>query len=62
MIELWPLLTIAIPGFIAWGDLRARVSALRKDMDTKASKETLDHIDTRLTRMEDKLDRVLERS
>ena len=60
--EYWPLALVVGSGLVAWGELRARISGIRKDVDTKASKDTLEQIDARLARMEGQLDRLVERA
>lgn len=55
-LAVWPVILVAGAGLVAWGDLRARVSGLRKDVDAKASQELVSHqydeIIARLDRIE----------
>lgn len=62
MIEQWPLALVISSGLIAWGETRAKLVGLRKDIDTKASLDTIKQIDAHLTRIEEKLDRFVERA
>lgn len=62
MVELWPAAVAIAGGLVAWGDLRAKVGELRKDVDGKASREIVEHqyaeIVNRLARIEGKLDQT----
>lgn len=60
--EWWPLALTAGTGLVAWGDMRRQVSQIRREVDTKASREVLEQIDARLTRIENLLDRLVERN
>jgi hypothetical protein len=55
----WPVLAVAGTGLVAWGRVQSSVADLRRDIDTKASKDTVDQIDKRLESMDNKLDRLL---
>ena len=61
LAESWPVLLVAGSGLVAWGEARARLSRVVRDVDTKASKEVVEQIDKRLERIETKLDRLMER-
>lgn len=61
MLEYWPVMLVAGSGLVAWGDLRARLAGVRRDVDTKASKEVVDRVEARLAHIDEKLDRLLER-
>lgn len=61
VLDFWPMALVTGTGLIAWGRLSAKVDAVRKDTDEKASKEVVGQIDARLARMEGTLDRIAER-
>lgn len=60
-LAYWPVLATAGAGLVAWGTLKTRVDTVQKDVDTKASKESVDGVKDRLDSMDKKLDRLLER-
>lgn len=57
--DTWPTLAVLIPGAIGYGELRARVGGLRKDVDLKADgevvKQQYSEILRRLDRIEDRV-------
>jgi hypothetical protein len=61
MIEYWPIALVAGTGLVGYGELRARVTRTREDLDTKASKEVVEQIDRRLERMERGIDELVKR-
>lgn len=66
MLELWPIALTAGAGLVAWGDVRRRIQRAEQDIGTKASKDVVEQatasLNDRLGRIEDKLDRLMERS
>lgn len=60
MEGLWAVAVVAGGGLVAWGEMRAKVNGLRRDVDGKASGELVEHqyeeIVNRLARIERKLD------
>lgn len=59
----WPALVVAaIPALVGYGDLRARTAQLRKDVDTKVSKDVAEtqynEIIRRLDRIENRVNHV----
>ena len=62
LIEYWPIALVASGGLIAWGEARAKLRVVERDVETKASKESVERMETRLERIEDKLDRLMERA
>ena len=60
-----PVLMAVVPvvggGLIAWGKANTRIDAVEKAVESRASKEIVEHVEARLTRIEDKLDRALTR-
>lgn len=62
MIEYWPAVAIGTTSLIGYGELRARVASVRKDVDGKASREVVDvqygEILRRLDRIENRVNRV----
>jgi hypothetical protein len=67
VMTYWPLLTALALGLIGWGTLNARVNYLDVqrvlDKSNVESQRTADmnQLERRLSRMEDKLDRLVER-
>lgn len=61
LIAYWPVILVAGGGLIAWGRNNARHDALEKQIEAKASKDTVASLDTRLDRIESKVDKLLER-
>lgn len=65
MLELWPIALTAGAGLVAWGDVRRRIARAEQDIETKASREVVEQataaLNDRLGRIEDKLDRLMER-
>lgn len=49
---------------LAWGELRVRLSRAEKDIDEKAPREVVqqgfENVDKQLTRLDSKLDKLLE--
>lgn len=61
LIDYWPVLVAGATGAIGYGDLRARVAGVRKDVDKAASAEVVatqyNEIIRRLDRIEDRVNR-----
>ena len=61
MLEYWPVIVVAATGAIGYGELRARVANIRKDVDNAASREVVEvqytEILRRLGSIETRLDR-----
>lgn len=60
LLEYWPIALTTGVGLVAWGELRARISGVRKDVDEKVSKDTFQQVDNRLARMEGQLDQLVK--
>ena len=60
LIDYWPVALVAGTGLVAWGEGRARLHALTKAVDDKASKDVIEvqyeTIIERLGRIERRLD------
>lgn len=61
LIAYWPVLAVSGAGLVAWGRVSKQIEAVEKDLDTKASKEVVERVETRLTAMDLKLDRLVEK-
>lgn len=61
VLDFWPIAVVGATGLIAWGRLSHKVDAVKEAVDAKASKEVVGTLDSRLDRMEGKLDRIIER-
>ena len=59
LLEFWPVLAVGGAGLIAWGELRARISGVRKDVDAKVDTATFQQVDKRLERIEGQVDRLV---
>ena len=62
LIEYWPIALVAGGGLLAWGEARTKLRIVERDVAAKASKESVERMETRLERIEDKLDRLMERA
>lgn len=58
-LDFWPIALVAGTGLIAWGRIGAKVEGMRKDVDTKASTERVDAIDSQLKSIDGKLDSLV---
>lgn len=58
-LSYWPVAATAGVGLVVWGETRAKVATLRKDVEEKASREVVnahyDEIIRRLDRIEDRV-------
>ena len=61
MLEYWPVAVVVGTGLIAHGRQSAKIEGVRKDVDEKASKESVSLVRADLKRIDEKLDRLLER-
>ena len=61
ILDYWPVLVVGATGAIGYGELRARVASIRKDVDGKANRETVEvqysEIIRRLDRIEDRMNK-----
>lgn len=61
LMEYWPVIVAGTAGAIGYGDLRARVTGIRKDVDKSASADVVatqyNEIIRRLDRIENRFDR-----
>lgn len=59
--DSWPVLAVALPAVLGYGELRAKVALLRKDTDAKATQEVVDvqyrEIIRQLDRIEDRINK-----
>ena len=62
LIDYWPVALVAGTGLVAWGEARTKLRIVERDVEAKASKESVERMETRLERIEDKLDRLMERA
>lgn len=60
--DTWPVLAVLIPATVGYGELRAKVALLRRDIDAKASRDVADtqynEIIRRLDRIENRVNHV----
>ena len=59
--DFWPMLVVAGTALVGWGNLKARVAGVQKEIDAKASREVVERISISVDRIEEKLDRLIER-
>ena len=59
LLEFWPVLAVGGAGLVAWGELRGRISSMRKDVDAKVDTATFQQVDKRLERIEGQVDRLV---
>lgn len=61
LLDYWPVLVAGATGAIGYGDLRARVASVRKDVDKSATREVVEvqynEIIRRLDRIEDRVNK-----
>jgi hypothetical protein len=60
--DTWPALVVLIPATVGYGELRAKVAILRRDVDAKASQDVAttqyNEIIRRLDRIENRVNHV----
>lgn len=57
LAESWPVLAVAIPALVGYGELRAKVGSLRKDVDEKASRDVTNTQYAEILRRLDRIER-----
>ena len=55
LIDYWPVALVAGTGLVAWGEGRARLHALTKAVDAKASRDV---VEVQYTAIIERLDRI----
>ena len=61
MLEYWPAAVVLGTGLVAWGEMRAKLSSLRRDVDVKASTDVVQAHYTALCAQLDRIEARLDR-